>query len=1039
VSIPADLRAPLSLQYWLGLPHERVRFARRFIGIALTLAAAKVFLNTIAFALFLANEGPLQLPRFYLLLAAVAIVLSIALSVVVDRLPKLHLARISLVLIMLAAGAGKLMIAAGVAGAYFVILATAFIFEIAIEILFWAACAAYVDATELKRTTPLICLAIAVGGAFGGLLARALSWTIGAPDLLLMMVVFAGLAVLQFAVPADFDELHDDPSEGAVSGELPAAQWHFLRVAARYPLLVLIALNALALTILYGIAEFLILSVYREHYPQEQELTRFLGLVFAVLQASEFVLLASLSRMLLERTTPLVRNLVFPLTSLAVFLALAFNHKLVVAVIAHINAEAASNAIFQPIHNANFLALPLRIQGRARTLSEGVFYPSGLAVAGALLWWLDTMGATAAAHFIAVVFTLVFILINVGVGVLFLPTLRANVGSGLFRPAQKSAVAMPAPHVRVLLESTASDLRLVGLSLARQLGPGGLEDDLLALAGHPDRATRAALARLTEATPRLWVQDFLDRCLASDNEERLKLALLVMLMRKMPLKPEGMQRVLGAHDPAVVALGRAVADGAQAWPQIRALVQSSRVSSDLVDAIVAAERTDLAQLLLECLPTAEPEQQRRALILCNQSAPLPCAATTGIVRRLATHGDPAVRAEAIVLLSRTNSRVAALRQLIAALDDPDGRVRRRIAQVLCPFGDRATALLRLQLGALTTVSLEVVWVLARIGSPRARRVLADHIRRLQQEAERSARLLQWIAASSDRSSWSALELCLRDHQACMVDVVLAALSPAIELRLAHQLRAALRGSDQRKRASAFELIAAVPASRLPPGTVGLLRYLLLGNGVDPTGASRVDGPETVRTQALASMSPWVRRAVALGPARSSLPPPVMQPAGVAGSTSRNGAGDRDMAMDQQEFERIIALKRMPLFRYVPFDTIAEVARSVQARTYLAGEEVVADGALRQDLLILEAGALTIAHHDGTQTLAAPACFGEVALCGERMFWPRITAFAEARVSFLRAAIFEDLCREHPQIAIELCRLLARRLRGADQPRAGTPD
>jgi hypothetical protein len=301
------------------------------------------------------------------------------------------------------------------------------------------------------------------------------------------------------------------------------------------------------------------------------------------------------------------------------------------------------------------------------------------------------------------------------------------------------------------------------------------------------------------------------------------------------------------------------------------------------------------------------------------------------------------------------------------------------------------------------------------------------------------RLLQWIAASPDRASWSALELCLRDLQMCMVDVVLAALSPAIELRLARQLRAALRGSDQRRRASAFELVAAVPASRLPPGMVELLRYLLLGNGGDAKEASSLNGPETVRTQALASMSPWVRRAAALSPAHSAQTPAVLQSAGVVGPISRIGGGDRDMAMNQQEFERIIALKRMPLFRYVPFDTIAEVARSVQARTYLAGEEVIADGALRQELLILEAGALTIAHQDGTQNLAAPACFGEVALCGERMSWPRITAFEDARVSFLRAAIYEDLCREHPEIAIELCRLLARRLRGTVRAHAATSD
>src|SRR5690606_5757835 len=199
--------------------------------------------------------------------------------------------------------AGKLMIAADRAGAYFIILATAFIFEIAIEILFWAACAAYVDTTELKRATPLICLAIAIGGAFGGLLARSLSWTVDAPDLLLFMAAFAAVAIWQFNVPPSFTELPDGQTPRAATGEQGPGPWRFLRVAMRHPLLVLIALNALALTILYGIAEFLILSVYREHYPEEQELTRFLGIVFALLQACEFLLLASLSRTLLERTT----------------------------------------------------------------------------------------------------------------------------------------------------------------------------------------------------------------------------------------------------------------------------------------------------------------------------------------------------------------------------------------------------------------------------------------------------------------------------------------------------------------------------------------------------------------------------------------------------------------------------------------------------------------------------------------------------------------------------------------------------------------
>ena len=135
-----------------------------------------------------------------------------------------------------------------------------------------------------------------------------------------------------------------------------------------------------------------------------------------------------------------------------------------------------------------------------------------------------------------------------------------------------------------------------------------------------------------------------------------------------------------------------------------------------------------------------------------------------------------------------------------------------------------------------------------------------------------------------------------------------------------------------------------------------------------------------------------------------------------------------MDSDDQELERVVALKRTPLFRYVPFETLLEVARSAQARGYLAGEQVQAGGTGGQDLLILEAGALMIGQGEDARTLTAPACFGEVAVAGDPMPWPRIAAVEDARVSLLRATIFQELCREHPDMALELCRLLARRLR-----------
>jgi CRP-like cAMP-binding protein len=138
-----------------------------------------------------------------------------------------------------------------------------------------------------------------------------------------------------------------------------------------------------------------------------------------------------------------------------------------------------------------------------------------------------------------------------------------------------------------------------------------------------------------------------------------------------------------------------------------------------------------------------------------------------------------------------------------------------------------------------------------------------------------------------------------------------------------------------------------------------------------------------------------------------------------------------MDLDDREFERVLALKGTPLFRHVPLEALLEMARSLQARAYLAGERVMTDGAGGQALLVLESGVLAIGHEDGVSTLAAPACIGEVAIAGEPIDWPSITAVEDARVSLLRATVFEELCREHPDVALELCRLLARRVRAAE--------
>ena len=146
---------------------ERLTCLLHLMGLAITLSAAKVILSTIGVALFLAKEGPERLPLFYILLAAVAILLSSAFTGVVDRLPRIRLAQAAFLGTLLGAAALRGLIALDVPGVYHALLASAHIYEIVLDIVFWVVVAAYLDTVELRRGTSFIYMALAAGGAAG--------------------------------------------------------------------------------------------------------------------------------------------------------------------------------------------------------------------------------------------------------------------------------------------------------------------------------------------------------------------------------------------------------------------------------------------------------------------------------------------------------------------------------------------------------------------------------------------------------------------------------------------------------------------------------------------------------------------------------------------------------------------------------------------------------------------------------------------------------------------------------------------------------
>jgi HEAT repeats len=545
--------------------------------------------------------------------------------------------------------------------------------------------------------------------------------------------------------------------------------------------------------------------VYSERFPGEQELTRFLGIVFAFLQACEFLLLASLSRALLERTSPLLRNLVFPLTSLACLLYLAFSDRLMAAVITHVNAEALSNAIFQPVHNVNFLALPVSIQGRARTLSEGIFYPAGLAIAGGLLWSMGETGTTAAAEFVAILFTLSFIILNVGAGVLFLPTLIASVRSGVVPLADLSdrIVGLPAAaadRVQRFLRSARPELRRDGIALSRWLGPAQVADDLVALASSADLPTRRALVRLASDDSGSWVRTFVDAACGRDARSSV-VAMQVMLARREMPSAEQAARPAPCTDPSALALARLLAGGSDpgaALPPLAPLLRHPEIAADVIEAVVGADRPDHAGILLAALPAAPAEQQRRALEFLRSVQARGIPSPWRGLGRFARHPEPRVRSEAMALLGGCRHRTA-LCLLTRGLADRSALVRGSAADALAAQGDDVVELLRTRLIPITIGSAEAASALSRMDTDRA---LIGSLQELRRAARGNARLLVRLAALPRTAPWLGLAACAHDHEARIVALALAALRASLQRHVFGHVRDALRSEDRRLRADA---------------------------------------------------------------------------------------------------------------------------------------------------------------------------------------------------------------------------------------------
>ncbi len=1021
--------------------------AWRLVLVAGLLSAGKVLLYTSGTTLFLARQGIEALPLLYLALAAIATAVSLGLAAVIDGTPHRRLLPGLALGVALVTGGLLIGLALDWPLVPAAILVTAHLYDIVTDIVFWLLAAALFDNLRLRRLTPRFYLAIAAGGSVAGIVAeRAL--LVLPVDWLLWPVIglagFASLALGRASLASGAGAQGSAEPMGEVAGTMrPGELGRFL---ARHPFALLLALNSLLLTAVYSLTEYLAYAVYAETFPDEAELGRFLALLFAALQLAELAVLWLGARRVVERAGPYVRNLLFPLTSFACLVALLVQPRLGLAILAHVNTEAVSNGVFEPVNATNYGALPVAIHGRARTLADGIFYPIGMALAGLTLALLPTTDGLFRATVLALVAASFFIALNLIVARSYLPTLLRQVRHGsTARPTTRS----PRPRVDAI--------QLVQLTRTGRGADLGLALDLLeagTTALSPDQAAidpAPLVPDLLAAAPRLaeadWVRlaavlatlpsEALDAALANGVPDAVDLLATARLLAGRTLDFGPVPDEAGTYRAGLAILGRAEADDTDAWPTAPAI--RGRLARVLRRAPLAVLRgaADKPRLMgdelvrpalldaLSRLPSDTELCSLEPLVETLRQSPLPAhraAALRFLGQRLG------VAADAPLALSRFHTRLALA---WPALADPSRTVRAAAIEVLRPEAERALARIAAG-GRLADPQMPadrargLIELLAAIDDRSARRLLRRLIAILAASAERDARILQHLAAGGDRTL-APLRTAVLDHAHGVTDLLFCGLATLGDASRARQLQDALREVDARLRAGTIDALGSLQHGVLARRFIPLLEQLHLAS--DPPPAEAAPLGELLDGLA-ASGDRWLRAAAQLVREQraASRPQSAKDDIMLKARAGRAATSPPTAMTDSAALAAMLRLKRFELFAELPLDVLETVLHLVEEHQVPAGTLLQEPGGALLDAWLVDRGAVLVEWAGGQQeTLGPDSYVGETALVDPTVVAPSITATSPSRLFRLHRVAFQDLARDHPVLTEGLCRVLARRL------------
>jgi hypothetical protein len=998
--------------FWRFLPAvrrtERAR-ALFFTGLLALVTAAQTVGLAGSEALFLARLSAQRLPLAFVCAAIAAMLGSGIYAMAVGA------ARNDALFARMLLGSGVVLLGVPFAlpdpgdAVLFALIAAYYLTQCVLTNHFWTFAGDYFDTLTSKRLIPVFAIGSSLGGLAGGAFAALTATELGP---LATIAVWGALLCLSAAMlqlarrplrrwgPLGAEEADETSVEGL------AAAVRFVRQSRLGRWLLLASLG---MVIAQFVAQYIYSDVFVRSFPDPTALAVFIAVYLALSNLVEVAVGLWVTPWLIHRFGVASAHVVHPLLTLASFAALFAAPRLDTSVAARGNRELIDNALAQPVRALVFNALPPRFRGRIRAFLEGVVVYAGMSAAGVLLVALETPDLRALA-LVGAGAALAYLVANLGARNAYLDALVEGIRSGRLDlgDLDEDIGAWDATRLADLCDELlrAETVRPSGslLQLIASLGQRGVAEPLARGLAHPLAPVRIACARALAGCSDGHAAL---RGALADPDAEVRLAALAALPHDVGAN---LAPLLADPDPRVRAAAAARS------PATSDHLARMLESGDRAERFAALAVADAAHTEWIARAVGDGDPLLGGAALERLAAVAPARVPPGAIERALDAGDPLVRCAALRAWS-ARPECAPRERIARALRDAAAEVRSCAVRVLSGAGAEGVEAALPYLGDASEATAGAALRAVAAGDhPLRLRFLSDELRQRAARAWRALVALGFFPDDDPGARFVRLAVadgCLREQR-----LAFRALELIESPRVVRRVERALRYGGARSRGDALEVLSNL-------GDRETARLLVLMHEPGPfeervtalAGAVALPESRSVfLAEAGRSDDRWLRTALAAdAPALGETPGP-----------------------ETAVMERLLALKRVPLFENLNLDQLEAVLRLAGDATFVPGEVIVRQGDPGGELyLLLEGSAEAWLDHGGANpqqlsTMPAGSYFGEMAILDDEPRSATVVAAEPARLLTLDGDSLKSLLLQMPEIAFEMLRVMTSRVRASER-------